>query len=203
MCANLIPALKAVHARGAFSLRCCGSGSQVKSLWTCFPCWFALWIWTSGLVCLQVWLVPCCSCCLVPFTFCGPCLTCCCCLKRLATCMPSRHDEGAKVIVEICGLRASISGPPDRVAELVGYVSGFCPSRARSPSASVGSLSEAPETAASACSVWTWTWDQGPDCIYFPCLSCSALCPGVISPFWCHLVWPWPFFSCLDCWLLG
>lgn len=67
---TFIPAaLKAVHARGAFSLMCCGSGSQVKSLWTClslllyplrrhrptcFPCSFALWIWTSGLVCLQV-----------------------------------------------------------------------------------------------------------------------------------------------------
>ena len=197
MCANLIPALKAVHARGAFSLRCCGSGSQVKSLWTCFPCWFALWIWTSGLVCLQVWLVPCCSCCPVPFTFCGPCLTCCCCLKRLATCMPSRHDEGGK-----SSLR-SVACEPAFLVLLIALLNLWvtCP-------ASV------PVGLALLLRLWALCL-RPPKLRHLPArsglgletrdqiASCSALCPGVISPFWCHLVWPWPFFSCLDCWLLG
>ena len=90
----------------------------------------------------------------------------------------------------------------DRVAELVGCVSGFCPSRARSPSASVGSCLTPPKLR---------HLPLGLDLDLRPrtrlhLLSVSVLlgfCPGVISPFWCHLVWPWPFFSCLDCWLLG
>ena len=54
--------------------------------------------------------------------------------------MVSSHDGHVELSLEVSGLRVSISGPSSVAADLVCYLSDFRPTRAASPSSSLGSF---------------------------------------------------------------